>query len=81
MAPLQILAYEAHQASINGRKPMKTLIRSLNLGLVAFASVLCTPKALATDVSGTLSSDTVWSAPGSPYVMSAKVGGGQVELI
>ena len=52
---------------------MKTLIRSFTLGVVAFASVLCFPKALATDVSGTLSSDTVWSASGSPYVVTGTV--------
>ena len=52
---------------------MKTLIRSLSLGLVAFASVLCIPKALATDVSGTLSSHTTWSEGNSPYVVTGPV--------
>ena len=47
--------------------------RFLNLGLVALASVLCAERALATDVSGTLSSDTVWSASGSPYVVTGTV--------
>ena len=51
----------------------RTCARFLNLGLVAFASVLCIPKALATDASGTLSSDTVWSASGSPYVVTGTV--------
>jgi len=48
-------------------------LKSFASGLVALASVLCTERALATDVSGTLSSDTVWSAPGSPYVVTGSV--------
>ena len=68
-----MLADEAHKASINGSQLMKTLIRSFTLGLVAFASVLCIPKALATDVSGTLTSETTWSASGSPYVVTGSV--------
>ena len=48
-----------------------TVLRFLNLGLVAL--VIYVPKALATDVSGTLSSDTTWSASGSPYVATGSV--------
>ena len=48
-------------------------LKSFASGLVALASVLCTERALATDVSGTLSSDTVWSASGSPYVVTGTV--------
>ena len=40
---------------------------------MALASVLCTERGLATDVSGTLSSDTVWGASGSPYVVTGSV--------
>ena len=50
---------------------MKTLIRSLNLGLVAL--VIYVPKVLATDVSGTLSSNTTWKADNSPYVVTGNV--------
>ena len=45
--------------------------RFLTLGLVSL--VIYVPKVLATDVSGTLSSDTTWSASGSPYVVTGSV--------
>jgi len=48
-------------------------LKSFALGLMALASVLCVQKALATDVSGTLSSDTVWGVSGSPYVVTGTV--------
>ena len=48
-------------------------LKSFASGLMALASVLCAERALATDVSGTLSSDTTWSASGSPYVVTGSV--------
>jgi parallel beta-helix repeat protein len=48
-------------------------LKSFALGLMALASVLSVQKALATDVSGTLSSDTVWGVSGSPYVVTGTV--------
>ena len=49
------------------------IMKSLSRYLLAIASVLSVQQALATDVSGTLSSDTTWSASGSPYVVTGTV--------
>ena len=51
----------------------KNLLLGLTVASLLFFVEGLTRRALATDVSGALSSDTVWSASGSPYVVTGSV--------
>ncbi len=42
-------------------------------GFIAIMALCCTTAVLATDVSGTISTDTVWDLAGSPYVVKSNV--------
>ena len=51
----------------------RTIFLGLSVANLLFFVDGLTQRAMATDVSGTLSSDTVWSTAGSPYVVTGSV--------